>query len=174
MIEDIKLEFTCEEERDFSYVLDMLIDSGFHGVVDQKRLLRICYDRHSPVGPMVFSNLEKKYRKIGGWSVSERKLLFDLVNSILAEILAPCMELRPWSKADRQLGPMWGQEGLVEKLWQIVEREKELLPKGDPLWKAFDLKWIKLGDQIDLIAREVERSIKDELLDELVSEFLLD
>jgi Domain of unknown function (DUF4378) len=173
LIEDITLEFTCEEERDFSYLLDMLIDSGYHGVTDQKKLLKICYDRDSPVGPMVFSNLEKKYRKIGGWSVSGRKLLFDLVNSILTEILAPCINLRPWAKTDRQLGSMWGQEGLVEKLWQILARKKKLLPKGDPLWKAFDLKWIKPGDQIDLIAREIERCIKDELIEELVSEFLL-
>jgi hypothetical protein len=72
---------------------------------------------------------------------------------------------------DRQLGPMLGQEGLVEKLWQILTRKKELLPTGGSLWKAFDLKWIKPGDQIDLLAREIERCIKDELIEEM---FLLD
>lgn len=165
-------EFRDEEERDFSYLLDILIDSGVHSA-KQDRLFNSCYSPEYPVGPGMFEKLEQKYDKLVTWSRSERKLFFDLINSILAEILAPCMDLRPWVQSNRKIGPMWGCEGLVEKAWQMSVKQREELNVGIPEGKVLDFKWFELGDDVDIIGREIEKMLREDLLEELVSEFIL-
>ncbi|XP_038980943.1 uncharacterized protein LOC103705996 [Phoenix dactylifera] len=169
---DILQEFMDEEERDFSYLLDILIDSGVHAA-KQDRLFNSCYSPEHPVGPGMFEKLEQKYNKLATWSRSERKLFFDLINSVLAEILAPCMDLHPWVQSNSKIGPMWGCEGLVEKAWQMSVKQRKELNVGNPEEKVLDFKWFELGDDVDIIGREIERMLKEDLLEELVSEFIL-
>ncbi|XP_010922427.1 uncharacterized protein [Elaeis guineensis] len=169
---DILQEFRDEEERDYSYLLDILIDSGVHAV-KQDRLVNSCYSPEYPVDPGMFEKLEQKYNKLTTWSKSERKLFFDLINSILAEILAPCMDLRPWVQSNGKIGPMWGCEGLVEKAWQMSVKQQKELNMGSPEEKVLDFKWSESGDDVDIIGREIERMLKEDLLEELVSEFIL-
>ncbi|KAG1337935.1 hypothetical protein COCNU_04G002410 [Cocos nucifera] len=170
---DILQEFRDEEERDFSYLLDILIDSGVHAA-KQDKLVNSCYSPEYPVGPGMFEKLEQKYNKLMTWSRSERKLFFDLINSILAELLAPCMDLRPWVQSNGKIGPMWGCEGLVEKAWQMSVKQRKELNIGSPEEKVLDFKWFELGDDVDIIGREIERMLKEDLLEELVSEFILE
>ncbi|KAL5219444.1 hypothetical protein ABZP36_020128 [Zizania latifolia] len=120
----------------------------------------------------VFEKLEKKYMKVAQWSRTDRKLIFDMVNTILSEILAPCLDMHPWVKTARKMAPVWGSEGLLEKVSQmLVQRREELaLSKTKPEKKAFDWKWSDLADCIDKVGRDVENMIKDDLLEELLSE----
>ncbi|XP_020114114.1 uncharacterized protein LOC109728175 [Ananas comosus] len=172
LIENILEAFRDEEDRDYSYLLDILISSGVHGA-NLDRIHKACHSPSRPAGATVFESLEKKYKKIVKWSRSERMLLFDHVNTILSEVLAPCMDLHPWVKLDSLVSPMWGPEGLVEKVWQILVRRRKELGEGDPESKVLDTKWLDLGDGVDMIGSEIERMLKDELLEELVSEFSL-
>ncbi|WOL15029.1 hypothetical protein Cni_G23810 [Canna indica] len=166
-------EFMDEEERDYTYLLDMLIMSGIHSS-KQDTICDACYSPEYPVNPALFGKLEKKYGKLAAWSQSERKLMFDQTNSILAETLAPCMDLHPWANSTTRIGPMWGSEGLIEKTWQMLVRKRVELNCGNAEDKVIDLKWLDLGDNINEIGKEIERLLKEELLEELVAEFLSD
>uniref|UniRef100_A0ACD5X5U5 Uncharacterized protein n=1 Tax=Avena sativa TaxID=4498 RepID=A0ACD5X5U5_AVESA len=172
LVEDIE-EFGDEEERDFSYLLDILLSSGIHGITENE-LYKVCQSLDCPAGYDVFDKLEKKYMKVAQWSRSDRKLTFDMVNSILAEILAPCLDMHPWVNTARNLAPAWGSEGLLEKLLQLLAKRREELalsvPK--PEKQAFGQTWPDLADYIDRAGREVEKMIKDDLLEELVLDLM--
>ncbi|KAF2942040.1 uncharacterized protein [Oryza sativa Japonica Group] len=169
LVEDIFEEFGDEEEREFSYVLDILIVSGIHGTAEDQ-LYKVCQSLDCPAGYDVFEKLEKKYMKVAEWSRSDRKLIFDMVNTILSEILAPCLDMHPWVKSARKMAPVWGSEGLLEKILQmLVQRREELgLSKTKPEKKALDRKWPDLSDCIDRVGRDVENMIKDDLLEEML------
>ncbi|XP_009402340.2 uncharacterized protein LOC103986152 [Musa acuminata AAA Group] len=161
-------EFIDDDDRDFAYLLDILVESGIHGVDDNK-LSDACYLHGCPVDQMVFHKLEKKYNGNASWSRSERKLLFDLINRTLAGFITKCMDVNPGVRSRIHLRA-WNREGLAEGLWQMVvklrndqdcNRENKVLDPG----------WLGLRYDVDLIGREMERLLNDELLEELVSEF---
>ncbi|KAF0912283.1 hypothetical protein E2562_013964 [Oryza meyeriana var. granulata] len=60
--------------------------------------------------------LERKYKKIDTWPRPERKLLFDLANSVLSEIPAPC-----------------------------IRGQQEELAVGHPDYQVLDPEWLKVG-----------------------------
>ncbi|KAG8098771.1 hypothetical protein GUJ93_ZPchr0013g35085 [Zizania palustris] len=171
LVEDIFEEFEDEEEREFSYLLDILIVSGIHCTAEDQ-LYKVCQSLDCPAGYDVFEKLEKKYMKLSQWSRSDRKLIFDMVNIILSEILAPCLDMHPWVKTARKTAPVWGSEGLLEKVSQMLvqRREEPALSKTKPEKRAFDRKWPELADCIDKVGRDVENLIKDDLLEELLRE----
>jgi hypothetical protein len=171
LVEDILEEFEDEEERDFSYLLDILIASGIHGTAEDQ-LYKVCQSLNCPAGYDVFEKLEKKYTKVVQWSKSDRKLLFDMVNTILSQIFAPCLNMQPWVNTARNLAPLWGSEGLLEKILQLLTQRREELALSKPEKKAFDQKWLDLSDFIDRVGRDVEKMIKDDLLEDLLLELL--
>uniref|UniRef100_A0ACD5WC01 Uncharacterized protein n=1 Tax=Avena sativa TaxID=4498 RepID=A0ACD5WC01_AVESA len=173
LVEDILEEFGDEEERDFSYLLDILISSGIHGITENE-LYKVCQSLDCPAGYDVFDKLEKKYMKVTQWSRSDRKLTFDMVNCILSEILAPCLDMHPWVKTARNMAPAWGSEGLLEKLLQLLAKRREelALSVSKPEKQAFGQTWPDLADYIDRSGREVEKMIKDDLLEELVLDLM--
>lgn len=173
LVEDFLEEFEDEEERDFSYLLDILIASGIHGTAEDQ-LYKVCQSLDCPASYNVFEKLENKYTKVVKWSRSERKLLFDMVNTVLSHILAPCLNMQPWVNTARNLAPLWGSEGLLEKVLQVLaQRHEELAPSNiKPEKKGFDQKWPDLDDCIDRAGRDIEKMIKDDLLEELVLELL--
>ena len=93
--------FRAEESRDFSYLVDVLDEAGFYG-----NRLELGFEKwHSmecPLSPSVFEMLEKKYGEQSSWEKSERRLLFDRVNSGLKEILQSCFDLITWVKPLRK------------------------------------------------------------------------
>lgn len=173
LIEDILEEFGDEEERDFSYLLDVLISSGIHGIKEDE-LYKVCQSLDCPAGLDVFHKLEKKYMKVAQWLRSDRKLTFDMVNSILSEILAPCLDMHPWVNTARNMAPVWGSEGLLEKLLQLLtqRREELALSMPKPEKQAFNQTWPDIADYIDRAGREVEKMIQDDLLEELVLDLM--
>ncbi|XP_062214156.1 uncharacterized protein LOC133915139 isoform X2 [Phragmites australis] len=172
LVEDILEEFEDEEEREFSYLLDILIASGIHGTAEDQ-LFKVCQSLDCPAGYDVFENLEKKYIKIVQWPRSDRKLLFDMVNTILSQILAPCLNMQPWVNTARNLAPIWGSEGLLERVLQVLAQRREVLALSKmPEKKVFDQKWPDLSDCIDRAGRDIEKMIKDDLLEELLLELM--
>ncbi|XP_058099016.1 uncharacterized protein LOC131243574 isoform X2 [Magnolia sinica] len=154
-----------EENRDFSFLLDMLIYSGFHGA-DHEMHFQTWYSPVFPLGPDVFEKLEEKYGKQEAWPRSERRLLFDRINSALVEIVRQVRDLLPWVKPkSRRMRFAWGGEALAGEVWQLLVR-CEKGGRGDfpvPL-----VGWSELGDEVDRIGREIERLLMDELLGEFV------
>ncbi|AQK61940.1 uncharacterized protein [Zea mays] len=173
LVEDILEELEDDEEREFSYLLDILIASGIHGTVEDQ-MYKVCQSTEYPASDDVFEKVEKKYTKVVQWSRSDRKLLFDMVNTILSQILAPCLNMRPWVNTTRNLAPLWGAEGLLEKVLQVLTQRREQLAPSEtkPEKKGLDPKWPDLADWIDRAGRDIERMIKDDMLEELALELL--
>ncbi|KAL6623170.1 hypothetical protein ACP70R_033049 [Stipagrostis hirtigluma subsp. patula] len=163
--------FQVEEDRDFSYLLDILISSGII-VADWQLLCKSWYSPGCPVGPHVFDRLERKYNKISTWAKPERRLLFDLVNCILSEVLAPCIDVHPLVLSRRQCGPLWGPEGPVEKVWQMIVRQREELVVGNPDEMVLDPNWLHVGDDINMVGKQIARMLHGDLLEEVIIEFL--
>lgn len=162
--------FRDDDDRDFSYLLDILIESGVHAV-NQDRIFDAFYSPDSPVGPGVFDNLEKKYNMLVLWSSSERKLLFDLINIILVDLVAPCLDLHPWLISKR-CRPLWNYEGLAERGWRMVVRQRKELA-GNQEEVVLEQRWLGTEEDVDMIGREIEKMLNEDLLVELVAEFIL-
>lgn len=163
--------FQVEEDRDFSYLLEILISSGMI-VADWQLLCKSWYSPGFPVGPQVFDRLERKYNKVTTWSKPERLLLFDLANSVLSDVLAPCTDMHPWVSSRRQCSPIWGPEGPVEKVWQMMVRQQAELGIGHPDDKVLDPNWLEVGDDINMVGKQIARMLYADLLGEVVTEFI--
>ncbi|KAJ6818673.1 uncharacterized protein M6B38_405330 [Iris pallida] len=115
--------------------------------------------------PRSFEKLEKKYSVMVSWSRSDRKLLFDLISSILVDVTIPSPNLHS-AKPRGQL--VWAREELVEKVWQtIVKRRKEVGGKQDA--QILDRRWLDLVDDVDIVGKDLERIIED-LMEEFYSQ----
>ncbi|RWW67887.1 hypothetical protein BHE74_00024628 [Ensete ventricosum] len=167
--EEVHQRFIDDDDRDFAYLLDMLIESGIHGV-DDKKLVDACYLLGYPVDQNIFSKIEKKYEKIASWSRSERKFLFDLINCTLAGLVTSCMDAHP-RVTSKICQPAWDGAGLVEGLWQMVAKHKEEVDCNLEN-KILESGWFCLEYDVGLIATEMESLLNDDLLEELVGEFV--
>ncbi|XP_050211874.2 uncharacterized protein LOC126662031 [Mercurialis annua] len=147
-----------EESRDFSYMVDVLAEAGFCNTNTQTD-----YDMwHSRelISYCVFESMEKKYGGQISWKRSERKLLFDRINSGLVEILQPSTGLLASTKPlSRRLCFSQGDEMIEEKLWKFLVNQVNESEK----FFGRDDKWMKLDEDIQIIGREIENSLIDEL-----------
>jgi hypothetical protein len=87
-----------------------------------------------------------------------QEAFFDMVNTILSQIFAPCLNMQPWVNTARNLAPLWGSEGLLEKVLQLLTQRHKELTLSKPEKKAFDQKWPGLSDCIDRVGRDVEKT----------------
>lgn len=167
---DLMRLFRVEEGRDFSYLIDVLTEAGFQGgILDMN--LGTWHSPECPVSLSIFETLEKKCGEQAPWKRSERRLLFDRINSGLMEILQPCMGMPKWAKpTSKRLNPRLSQDMIEEELWTLLVSQEQEVSK-DPTVKVLEkeLGSLDLGDHIDFIGREIERLLIDELVAEVVS-----
>ncbi|XWS56521.1 hypothetical protein CRYUN_Cryun09bG0092300 [Craigia yunnanensis] len=168
--EDLTRLFGVEERKDFSYLVDVLTEAGFPRKQD------IGFDGwHSPeipISPSVFETLEKKYdgEQIS-WKRSARRLLFDRINSGLMEIFQPCLgEPMCATPVTRRLNYRQNLEEIEKELYMLlVSLEKEARKDSSEKVLGKDDGWLFLGYDIEVIGREIENSLIDELAEEIVS-----
>ncbi|GAV77063.1 DUF4378 domain-containing protein [Cephalotus follicularis] len=165
--EDMMRLFKVKETKSFSYIVDVLHEAGLHN-----RNQYVAFNMwQSPdcVNPSVFEKLEKKYGEQTSWKRSERRLLFDRINLGLTEILQPCIGKPAWAKPVS--ARLSSRQSLEEELWMLlVSLEKEVskcLSHQKVL--AIDDRWLELGDDIEVIGREIESSLINELAAEIIS-----
>nr|XP_033509964.1 uncharacterized protein LOC104088530 isoform X2 [Nicotiana tomentosiformis] len=166
--ENILPDFKVAESRDFSYLVDVLDEASLHGMN-----LGICFETwHSldcPVNPSVFDLLEKKYGKQTSWLKSERKLLFDRINSGLSDILHSFLDIYIREKSlRRRCCSALRRIDVEEELWMIlVSQENEV--RKDLSGKAIgnETKWLQVEEELSSICREIEKYLFDELAAEL-------
>ncbi|CAL9152983.1 uncharacterized protein LOC135680554 isoform X1 [Musa acuminata AAA Group] len=170
---EVHREFSDVDDRDFTYLLDVLIESGVRGT-DDNRFSDAFYSRGHPVNQSVFDKLEKKYDGVASWPRSERKLLFDLINCTLAGLITPYMDVHLWmtSLTLKICVPAWDREGLVEAVWQmVVKQRKELHCNQENM--LLESGWFGVEYGVDLVGMEMERMLNADLLEELICEFVL-
>ncbi|CAM0872572.1 unnamed protein product [Alopecurus aequalis] len=167
---EISHAFMDEEERDFSYVLDMLALLGIDAAYQDGQLDMYCFSEH-PAGPDIFDILENKYSSLILWPRSERMLLFDLTNAVIAEIMTSLVHHGSKGLL-RRFSSRWDQEGFVEDVWQRVFqlREEMEYSQADPL--MMDLERHGSEDGIDLAGGEMSRMLLEDLVEETIAEFL--
>ncbi|OEL15524.1 hypothetical protein BAE44_0023460 [Dichanthelium oligosanthes] len=149
--------FKDEEDRDLCYVQDMLAS-----VCDLPD-----YPEGWQVGSDVFLWLEHKYSKMLLWSKSDRKLLFDLVNSILADMITPDNSLHSkimincWPEIDR------GQ--LAENVWQMVQKRSNY-----EHFALEDVQPLPLDhhSELEVIGMKIAMMIHDDIIKDSIVEFL--
>jgi hypothetical protein len=169
---EISHDFRDEEERDFSYVLDMLTELGIHSA-SQDELLNNCYLLECPVGPDLFGQLENKYSSLIVWPQSERKLLFDITNSVLVDIITSLMLCGSISKGLlRRYLPGWHQEEFVEMVWQkVVQLRQEMEFNQEGL--SLDVEWVGSEDGAYLIVSDIGNALQEDLIDEIIADFVV-
>ncbi|XP_057792700.1 uncharacterized protein LOC131009405 [Salvia miltiorrhiza] len=149
------------ESRNFSYTVDVLDEAGFCGM-NSYMDLKMWYSLECPISPLVFETLEKKYGKQTSWQKSERQLLFDRINSALLEIFQAGT-----TSIQRRLRASFRLDEVVDEIWTtLVSQEKE---KTKELSEKALVKWLEFEEGIDIICKELEASLFDELAMEFAS-----
>lgn len=161
---------TDKDERDFSYLLDMIANAGLQDAT-LDMVSAVCHLPECPVSPDVFEKLEKLYGDPTLWTRPERKLLFDFINFLVADLVTPHMDSRPWIKRPRRIRAVNCEKVTADELWHLfVDRREKLI--RDPSELIMDEVWWDLGDVTDVIGMEIEEMLRHEILDEIVSELL--
>ncbi|KAK6152440.1 hypothetical protein DH2020_015075 [Rehmannia glutinosa] len=148
-----------------SYALDVLIHSG---------LLEFGFDMFrtnsysSPYCPLdlrLFENLEKKY---SDGLRSERRLLFDRLNSALLEIFQQHVDLCPWVRP--KLAGLhystWRKERVGDALEKLINQESV---NGQVPERVLDreMQWLDSKGEIDAIGNEIEELLMDDIITEV-------
>ncbi|XWS55720.1 hypothetical protein CRYUN_Cryun09bG0024600 [Craigia yunnanensis] len=159
----------AEENWECVYIVDVLVDSGI-GVADLDTFLAACLSPECPVNPLVFEELEKKYCSLNSWSRAERRLMFDRINSKLLEIYQQYMDQHPWLKSARKIIPKWNIGELEDSLRKsLVSKNKKLHMDTGEMVLSGECQWLDLREDIDVIGREIERLLVDELVAEVAA-----
>ena len=119
----------------------------------------------TPVDPSLFQDLEKKYSTLKTSTRLERKFLFDQISRELMQILKQFSDPHPWVKPTR-VCQKWDVNKIEETLLDLVTRKEEK-PRKDDVEKR-ELEWLSLEDDTEIIGRDIEEMLTDELIAELV------
>lgn len=128
------------------------------------------YDLHeSPVGAEIFEKLEKLYEgQQYRWPRSERRLLFDITNSIICQYILPCGRHR------RHPSTIDGQMLLfADVVWQLLVKKRREHQSGEFDNSLLLKNWICTANEIDIIGEAIENDIMGKLIDELLSKLSL-
>ncbi|KAK1409503.1 hypothetical protein QVD17_36029 [Tagetes erecta] len=158
----------AKESRDFSYLVDVLNESAF-----QNSNVEIQFERwHSSecmAGALVFERLEKKYGKQELWHKSERKLLFDRINSGMTEICRPRVDIKVSSKPlRRKMRSMLRRDVIEEELSALLLDQEKGVGDGVSEKAVGRGLWFDPVDELDSIVEEIEVFLFDELTAEFV------
>ena len=159
-----------EDRWESTYIIDVLSVSGIDGAYPD-----ISFEAwHSPECPMslsVFDELEKRYSDWTSCSRSERRLLFDRINSGLVKIHQQSMDAQPWVSpaTTTNVGSKLLKNGLEDGLCELLGGQGNV--KDDALGRILvrESQWLEMRDEIDVIGREVERLLLDDLVSEIAS-----
>lgn len=157
VMEEQLMKFKDEEDRDFTYVQDILGTACDFPV----------YPEDWQVSSNVLLWLENKYSKLLLWSKSDRKLLFDLVNSILVDMTAPGSSLH--SKIMMKCWPEMDRRMLAENVWQTV-----LMRRSHQHFSLDSVEALPLDhhSELEAIGTEIIEMIHDDILEEYVAEII--
>lgn len=162
--------FRDMEERDFSYVFDMLVALGIHAP-NEDELLDNCYLLECPAGLDLYDDLEEKYSSLILWPRDERKLLFDITNAVLGDMIASLMNSCSKGLMVR-CSPGWNEEEFAELVWQRVVQVRQEIEFNHESLLLSVVQWVGSEDGTNLIGCDIGSMLQDDLLEEIVADFL--
>ncbi|AQL07577.1 Phosphatidylinositol N-acetyglucosaminlytransferase subunit P-related [Zea mays] len=161
--------FRNTEERDFSYVFDMLAALGIHAA-NEDDLLDNCYLLECSAGLDLYDDLEQKYDSLILWPVHERKLLFDITNAVLGDMITSVMNGCSKGLMAR-CSPGWNREEFAELVWQrVVQLRQEIEFNQEAL--LLSVEWAGSEDGASLVGRDIGNMLQDDLVQEIIADFL--
>ncbi|XP_021623696.1 uncharacterized protein LOC110623110 isoform X3 [Manihot esculenta] len=173
-IEDVSVRFSeekgiVEASREYSYVIDVLLESGINDA-NPDTFMASWHSPDCPVNPLVFEELEKKHCNLTSWPRSERKLLFDRLNSSLLMINQQFADPYPWVRPATAVIPWWIKHGLGDGIHKLLESQ-EKKANNNTVEKVLvtDSQWLDLRGDIDVVGREIERLMIEDLVKEIVA-----
>ncbi|KAL7265246.1 hypothetical protein ACSBR1_003081 [Camellia fascicularis] len=159
-----------DESWESFYLGDVLIDFGYDDA-DPYTFVSTWYSLDCPLDPCLFDNLEKKYSNETTPLRSERKLLFDRINSGLFEMFHQFVDPLPWVKvATRKVGLTWQKHGIGYELHNLLASEEKSMYE-DVTERVLDreMQWLDFGYGVDAIGREIEKLLIDDLIVEVAN-----
>ena len=153
------------------YMVDVLMHSGLNDA-DPDRVLAAWHTPDCPLSPSVFEELEKKYNDQTCPPKTERKLLFDRLSCAILEMYEPFTDPHPWIKSTTRtmLGPRWSKDELQNGLHLFLASQVKNVGKDETeRVLGRESEWMDMRDDIDIIGREIETLLLDELVEELVA-----
>lgn len=168
MLEENAL-WKTEDSWESSYITDVLSESAIVKAQTQN-ILEVWHSLECPVSLSVFEELEERYSDWTICSRSERRLLFDRINSGIVKIHEQSTDPQPWVVGNA--GKTFGSKrinGLQDGIFQMLGSQGKV-EDDDVLSKLLivESQWLNLRDDIDVIGREVEILILDDLVAEIV------
>ncbi|KAG6595295.1 hypothetical protein SDJN03_11848, partial [Cucurbita argyrosperma subsp. sororia] len=166
--DDEKGPCKTKDNWEFSYLLDILTDSGLNVANPGALLATIYSSSNCPINPKIFEQLEKKQSCPSFTTRSERRLLFDCINSGILEIGRELSDLHPWVRPSKtQIATKWVMKNELQnrlcKFLDIQIVRFDVVEESD---------WENLGDEIDVIGKEIERMMINEVLAEVVKDVI--
>lgn len=157
-----------QESRAFSYLVDVLDEANLSDR-NLDNLYETWLSTKYPVDPSLFEALEKKYGKQVSWLKSDRRLLFDRINSGLKEIMDSFMDIQISGKPlRRRFHPTLRRDEIEEELWTLLlDHENEVSKDLSEKALGREMKWLDFGEEISIICREIEEALFNELVAEL-------
>lgn len=160
-----------QQSWDSCYVVDVLIHSGLNNA-DPDTFLAAWHTPECPLSPSVFEELEKMYNDQTSPLKSERRLLFDRISGGILEMYQPFTDPHPWVKSTTTQisGLRWSKNELQDGLCQLLANQAKNVKK-DTTEKVLgrESDWLDMSDDIDIIGREIETLLLDELVEEVVA-----
>lgn len=175
-----------------SYIRDLLVASGLYFGSWNKSLLR--GDTYAkPIGNSVFEEVEESHKKLikennenstkdQSENKLDHKILLDLLNESLSVVLGPPLTLSRFRKKlcnSSMLSPPQGKE-LLKLVWENIRAS--LYPSLDMSLYSLDtlvaqhltsIPWSGIiNDEINILEREVECLITNDLVEELTKDLL--
>ncbi|TKY52841.1 hypothetical protein E2542_SST24363 [Spatholobus suberectus] len=168
MLEDNEFRRT-EDSWETSYIIDVLSESGIDGA-QPDTISEVWHSLECPVSLSVFDELEKRYSDWTTCSRSQRRLLFDRLNLEIVKINEQSTCALPWvgPATTNVTGSNLIKNGFRDGLCRILESQGKV--RDDALGKVLvrESEWLDLRGDIDVIGREVERLLLDDLVAEIV------
>ncbi|OIW20311.1 hypothetical protein TanjilG_08285 [Lupinus angustifolius] len=151
-----------EDSWESSYIFDVLSESG----IDTAQHILNSLD--CPVNLSVFDELEKRYSDWTTCSRSERRLFFDRINSGIINIHDQSVNAMPWvSFETKTISSKLAETGIQDGLYRLLGSQAKV--KDDAMGKVLvmESQWLDLKNGIDVIGREVEILLLDDLVAEI-------
>ena len=161
-------KYACktEDSWELSYLADVLQNSAFKDT-NPDMLIAMWHSLECPVDPSTFEELEKKYMNWSSQPRSERKLLFDRINLGILDIYQKFTDPYPWVRPPTI--QVENNEGLYNTLCKFLAKQEKKVDE-DIVEKVVGrtTQWLVLGHDVDVVGKEIERLLVDELIDEVV------
>nr|XP_027071018.1 uncharacterized protein LOC113695967 [Coffea arabica]XP_027071019.1 uncharacterized protein LOC113695967 [Coffea arabica] len=169
IVEYEEKSFVGGDSWESSYIVDTLLYSGLEEF-DSDTSFASWHSPECPLGPWVFTNLEKKYGGKTSDLKFERRLLFDRINSALLEIFQKHADQRPRVQPKIIGASKWQTHGVKDYLIKLLANREHNV-RGDRPENRLDreMNWLGFRDDIDMIGKEIEKLLIDDLIGEVLA-----